>query len=90
MDKLNKILLPALAKKGLGKATKSAMVCFYAEKWGNGRLRAISFSEGILKLSVNSSAAASEMDMQKDELINYLKNNCPRNFVKKIVWKIVN
>jgi len=86
MDKLSKILLPALAKKGLGKATSSAMICFYAEKWGNGRFKAISFSEGLLKLSVKSSSQAMELDMQKGELLEFLKQYVGKKRIK-IIWK---
>jgi len=89
LEKLNKILLPSLAKKGLGKTATSAMVCFYAEKWGNGRFKAISFSEGLLKLSARSSAQAMELDMQKEDLLNYMKEFVGKKRIK-IIWKTQN
>lgn len=57
-----------MAKKGLGKATQGAEICFLADKWGNHRFSAISYADGLLKVSVDSSPAASEIEMQKEVL----------------------
>ena len=84
MDKLGKILRPALAKKGLLGAATSAEICFLAEEWGNGRFEAISYSKGILKLSVVGSSAASELSMKKEELISYLNKKLGREHVKQV------
>lgn len=88
MDKLDKILRPSLAKKGLLGAAISAEICFLAEEWGKGRFQAISFSRGILKLSVESSSAASELSMEQDKLISYLNGKQGKNIVKSV--RIVN
>lgn len=88
MDKLDKFLRPALAKKGLLGAATSAEVCFLADKWGNGRFSSTSFSKGVLKLSVLSSAASAELSMQEEELINFLNKRIGRESVKSI--RIVN
>jgi predicted nucleic acid-binding Zn ribbon protein len=81
MDKLDKILRPALAKKGLLKIATSAEVCFYATEWKNVRFIPISFSRGVLKVSVSSSSAASELQMQSEDLLESIN----RKFSKKIV-----
>lgn len=88
MDKLDKFLRPALAKRGLLGAATSAEVCFLADKWGNGRFSAISFSGGILKLSVASSAAASELQMEEENLVQFLNSKIGRESVKSV--RIVN
>lgn len=88
MDKLDKFLRPALAKRGLLGAATSAEVCFVADKWGNGRFSAISFSKGILKLSVRSSAAASELSMESENLIRFLNEKIGRKSVESV--RIVN
>jgi hypothetical protein len=88
MDKLDKFLRPALAKRGLLPAATSAEVCFLAEEWGNGRFLAISFSKGILKLIVPSSSAASELSMEQDNLIEFLNKKLNKNVVKSV--RIVN
>jgi len=82
MEKIDKILLTALYKKPIGRLARSAMVCFYAEEWGEHRFKAISFSNGVLKLSVGSSAGAMELDMKKEELFTFLKSKSIQ--VKKI------
>ena len=84
MDKLGKILRPALAKKGLLGAATSAEICFLAEEWGKGHFGAISYSKGILKLSVVGSSAASELSMKEEELISYLNEKLGREHVKQI------
>lgn len=88
MDKLNKILRPALAKKGLLGAATSAEICFMAEKWGNGRFCAISFSKGVLKLMVEGSSAASELSMEQENLISFVNKKLGKNSVKSV--RIVN
>jgi hypothetical protein len=88
MDKLDKFLRPALAKRGLLGAATSAEVCFLADKWGNGRFSAISFSKGVLKLSVLSSSASSELAMEQETLIDHLNKKIGRESVKSV--RIVN
>ncbi len=74
MEKIGKILMGAMAKKAVGKAARSAMVCFYADEWGKHTFKAVSFSGGILKLSVTSSSHAMELEIQKEQLATYLKD----------------
>jgi len=88
MDKLDKFLRPALAKRGLLGAATSAEICFLAEKWGKGRFESISYSKGVLKLSVPSSSSASELQMESDNLIEYLNKKIGRESVKSI--RIIN
>lgn len=84
MEKLDKILMAALAKRKLSGTVRSAQVCFYADEWANGRFHSVSFSRGILKVSVNSSPAASELEMQKEELIEHLNRRLERDLVKVV------
>jgi hypothetical protein len=88
MDKLDKFLRPALAKRGLLGAATSAEVCFLADKWANGRFYSISFSKGVLKLSVPSSSAGAEISMEEEKLLNFLNKEIGREAVKSI--RIVN
>ena len=84
MDKLGDILHRALAKRGLLGVVTSAEVCVLAQDWGKGRFHAVSFSRGVLKLSVSSSPAASEVQMVVGDLIDYLNGKIGRNVVRNV------
>ena len=88
MDKIDKILLPVMAKKGLGGAAVSSQICFYATEYGKGCFEAISFSKGILKLSCADSIDAGEVQMMSEEIIEYVNKKMKREIVKRI--RIVN
>lgn len=88
MDKVEKLLLGAMGKKGLAGAATGSHACFLAEKWGNGRFSAISCSRGILKVSVGSSAAAQELSMDEEKLIDHVNEKMGRKCVKRL--RIVN
>lgn len=81
MERIDKILRPALAHKGILKQATGAEICFLAEKWGKGRFQAISYSDGLLKLSCASSSASSELHMQTEELMEHIN--------EKLKWKAV-
>jgi hypothetical protein len=84
MEKIDKILGRRLANKGLAKASQGALVCFYAKEWGIGLFQPISFSYGVLKVSVASSPAASELNMKEGELVDFLNKKIGRNAVRSI------
>ncbi|PIS08100.1 hypothetical protein COT78_00160 [Candidatus Berkelbacteria bacterium CG10_big_fil_rev_8_21_14_0_10_43_13] len=84
MEKLDKILMSALAKKKLSGTIRSAQICFYANEWGKGRFEAVSFLRGVLKVSVNSSPAASELEIQKEELIDSVNKRLGQNSVRSV------
>jgi len=88
MDKIDKILLPVMAKKGLGGAAVSSQICFYANEWGKDRFDAISYSRGVLKLSVRDSIDAGEVQMESEEIISYVNSKMGREIVKRV--RIVN
>ena len=88
MEKLDKILRESLAKKGFAGTAESAQICFYAGKWEKMRLTPISFSKGTLKVSVMSSSEASELQMQSEELIDFLNKKIGRKIVRYL--RIVN
>lgn len=84
MDKIDKIIRDRLAKnKSLG-AYQSAQICFLADKWGNGRFKAVSFQKGVLKVSVGSSSAASELKMQEDELIDSINSSMGKKIIRSL------
>ncbi len=84
MDKIGKVLKGSLGKKGLMGAATSAHICFLAEKWAKGRLEPISYSKGVLKVSVKSSAHAQEMSMKEEEIISYINEKIERKCVKRV------
>lgn len=88
MKQLKDILKQSLAKKGLLKVATSAEICFYAENWGKIPFTAISFSNGLLKIAVNSSAAASELQMEENNLIEFLNKKIGKELVKRV--RIIN
>jgi hypothetical protein len=72
MDKLDKIMRMSMAKKGMRKVTQGAQICFYAEEWAKGRFVPISYLNGTLKIAVTSSSAASEMQMEIENLLDFV------------------
>jgi len=72
MDKLSDFLHDSLIDKGLSRATGGALVCFWADEWGRGRFKPISYWRGILKVSVDSASAAQELHMESHKLIKHL------------------
>jgi len=77
-----------MAKKGLGGAAVSSQICFYANEWGKDRFDAISYSRGVLKLSVRDSIDAGEVQMESEGIISYVNSKMGRDIVKRI--RIVN
>lgn len=84
MEKIDKILAKSLAKKGLSGVTRGAMICFYANEWGNGLFIAISFVNGILKVSVSSSPAAAELQIKEMELLDNLNTRLGKKVVRQL------
>jgi len=73
-----------MAKKGLGGAAVSSQICFYATEYGKGCFEAISYSKGVLKLSVRDSIDAGEIQMMSEEIIGYVNKKLRREIVKRI------
>ena len=88
MDKVGKLLLKNMSKKGLGGAAVSSEICFYADKWGKARFQTISYTRGTLKLAVSNSSVAQDLDMEKEKLMDYVNQKVGREIVKKV--RIVN
>jgi hypothetical protein len=88
MDKISKILMPVMVKKGLGGAAVSSQICFYASEYGKGSFVATSFSKGVLKLSCADSIDAGEVQMMSEEIITHVNNKIGKNIVSRI--RIVN
>ena len=84
MEKLDKILRQRVKKDAMRKPLEGAEICFYANTWGNGRLTPISFCDGILKVSVTSSPAASELQCQEPELIDFINQKLHQKAVKRV------
>ncbi len=88
MDRIDKILMPVMAKKGLGGAAVAAQICFYASEYGKGSFVATSFSKGVLKLSCADSIDAGEVQMMSEEIITHVNEKIGREIVSRI--RIVN
>ncbi len=84
MKQLNEFLWSSLGKKGLRKEAEASYVCFVAAEWGKGRFGATSFSRGILKLSVGSSAAAQEVQMETEKLTDFVNSKIGKKIVKRV------
>lgn len=84
MEKLDKILAASLTKKKLGKPLKAAQICFYAGLWGKAQMTPVAFSGGILKVSVKSSPAASELEIQKEDLLDFVNEKIGHKAVRVI------
>ena len=88
MDHINKILHHSLSKKGLMGVATSAEICFWAEKLGKGSFAPISYARGVLKVSVSSAPAASELQIRQEEIISQINKKIGREIVRSI--RIVN
>ena len=84
MDKVGNLLLKSLSKRGLAGTAISAEICYFADEWGKSRFKSISFSRGVLKVSVRSSAAAQELSMDEEKLIKHLNKKIGREIVKRV------
>lgn len=76
--------MKVMAKKGLAGAAISSQICYFADIWGKGRFKSVSFSRGVLKVSVRSSAAAQELSMDEEKLVEHLNSKIVRPVVKRI------
>lgn len=88
MDKIDKILMPVMVKKGLGGAAVASQICFYASEYGTGSFEATSFSKGVLKLSCKDSMVAGEVQMMSDQIIDFVNKKMGKEIVSRI--RIVN
>ena len=88
MEKLDKILKHRLAERGLSKTTEGAQICFLVSKWGNNRCEPISFSRGVLKVMVYSAPQASELQMDSENLIDFVNQKMGKNIVRTL--RIIN
>lgn len=84
MDKLSEFLNKSLVDKGLSRATGGALVCFWADEWGMGRFKPISYWRGILKVSVDSASAAQEIQMESHKLIKHLNKKASESDAPKV------
>lgn len=84
MDKLSKFLNNSLAKKGLLGQARGAQICFYAGQWTRLPFAPISFSRGVLKVSVTSPTLAGELKMQEDDLIDFVNKRMRELIVKEL------
>lgn len=84
MDKLGDFMGEVLAQKGLAGASQAAQICFWADEWGKGRFRPISFFRGTLKVSVDCASAAQELSMDVNKLIKHLNSKLGREAIKQV------
>ena len=84
MEKLDEILRSQLARKKLSGTLRAAQICFYATQWAKTPCKILSFSKGILKVAVDSSPAASELEIQKEDLLSFVNQKLGKNAVRFI------
>ena len=84
MDKIGDLLDRSMAKRGLTGTAEGSHVCFLADKYSDTRFTAVSFSRGTLKLSVNSSIDAAEVQIDQDKIISKLNQKIGKDLIKKI------
>lgn len=71
------------------KPLEAAKVCEATRELGKGRFGVISFSRGLLSLSVSSPAQMMELQAQSDGLINEINQKLRENIVERVRFKIV-
>lgn len=88
MDHINKYFRqnPRYAK--LQKPLEAAGICDAARSLSDGRFGVVSFNEGVLCLSISSSAEAANLQAESSQIIDKINQKLGKEMVKRIRYKI--
>lgn len=73
----------------LKKPLKAAKICECARTLARGRFEVVSFREGLLTVSVSSSAEAANLQAESESFINELNQKLEEKAVERVRFKIV-
>ena len=89
MKKIGKMLRHNPKYKRMQKPLEAAEVCDVARAISKGRFGVISFKNGLLTVSVQSSAAAANLQAESQEIIDEINQKVGKRVVEKIRFKIL-
>ena len=90
MEKINKFLRSNPKYKRLQKPLEAARVCDIARKQLPGHVKIVSFIRGVLCLSTQNSAEASNLQCESALMIDLINKKIGENLVKRFRFKIEN
>lgn len=90
MDKISGFLSHNPKYQRLSGPLRAAQVCDTARSLANDRFTVLIFKDGLLTLGVQSSAAAANLQMESQKIIQSVNEKLGNEWVKKIRFKLVN
>ena len=90
MKKISKFLSENPRYKRYQKPLEAAEICDRAREIAEGKYNIISFKNGLLTVSVNSSAQAGNLQAESADIIAKINQKIGENKVKRIRFKIRN
>jgi hypothetical protein len=88
MDNISKFISHNSKYQRLSGPLRAAQVCDTARSLANDRFTVLSFKDGLLTLSVQSSSATANLQMESQKIIQSINDKLGQEFVKKIRFKI--
>ena len=89
MKKIGKMLSNNPRYRRIQKPLEAAKVCDVARTMARHRFEVISYKNGLLTVSVQSSAAAGNLQAESTEIIEKINRKIGESIVKKIRFRIV-
>jgi len=87
-EKADNILNRHANRYGLKKSLDAAMICFKAKEVANSMFEPISFRNGILKVKVENSIKAQEIQLNSSQIIKKINQKVGFYVIKKIIFQI--
>jgi predicted nucleic acid-binding Zn ribbon protein len=88
MDNISKFISHNSKYQRLSGPLRAAQVCDTARSLANDRFTVLSFKDGLLTLSTQSSAATANLQIESQKIIQSINDKLGQEFVKKIRFKI--
>jgi len=88
MKKIDEFLKHNPKYRALHKPLEAARICDVARLQAHGRFSVVSFRQGLLTVAVSSSAAASNLHMDSQKIIDEINQKIGENSVKRIRFKL--
>ena len=89
MDKISGFLSGNPKYQRLSGPLRAAQVCDAARVLANDRFGVLSFHDGLLTLTVESSAAGANLQFEMADIINQINEKIGRDLVKKIRFNVI-
>jgi predicted nucleic acid-binding Zn ribbon protein len=87
MQPIKDLLSQAMRRYGLNLEITAAHICEIASQTGQGKFQALSFREGVLTVNVINAVQATELQIQKQQLIKEINQKIGREVILKIKFK---